>query len=231
MIADLLDDLDKIIDACRWAHGFAYGKTGRGLDAERGADLSRTQTEKDKGPTYDIEIGNHQARVAYQQACTVLNDTTRRLIFAAGVDGLRQGPVFQLVTPYSVPLELINARNRIVWYLERIHVETHKRTLDHIRKQFDMAVRDLTAALSAGEAQGIAHGEKPCKTCGIRPQAEREKPDGTKRPAAAGECDTCATWRRRNGSTRPKELDTGPVNEARAAQARRMARGEGWGAA
>lgn len=230
MTSEILADLDRIIDQAKWAHGYAYGKTGRGLTAEHGADLSKSEAERMKGPMFDIEIGNHKARVAYQQAALALDDAHRRLTFAADQDRSPHRPAPTLL-PTSPPAELEQVAKVIRWYLDTLTLEHHERTLKHIRKQFDEAANDLTAALAAGEAEGIAHGEKPCKTCGVRPQAERDKGDGTKRVSAAGECDTCATWRRRNGTIRPKTLDSGPVNEARAAQARRMARGEGWGAA
>lgn len=234
-VNDIIDairtDLAVIVDQARWAHVHGYAKAGHGLTAEHGTDLARTEDERAKGPTYDLQIGNHNARVAYQHACRSVARADLLLARALLDDSVSlQRPVWRLYQ-HSHPAVLAKASEGLLWRLDRIDAEAHAKTLSVIRRSFDRVVRGLSKALDAGPADGIAHNETPCKTCKIRPRAEREKPDGGTRVAAAGECDTCATWRRRNGTPRPTQLDTGPVNEARAAQARRMARGEGWGAA
>jgi len=219
-LAAIKADLDRIVDAALWAHAHGYNRTGRGLDAEHGTDLSKPEHERDAGPVYDLQIGAHTARVAYQHAVTAVSLADR----LAAVMLLQEGVTFQHdvepLTGYARPHELRQCANRLRWRLERITPALHARRLEAVRRNFDRAVRSLSKALDHGPADGIAHGEKMCRTCGIRPSADRK-----------AECDTCATWRRRNGSARPLKLDADAVNQARAAQARRLARNEGWGEA
>lgn len=235
-------DLTRLLEHARWAHGIAYEKPGRGLDAERGAihrpptpeELAARQANPDAvaGPVHDIEHGDHDARVAYQHAVRAIARTNVYLAGILRAEGTRTQPAIQALHPNTTPTQLAAVTRAATWRVDRIHGHRHHRRLKELRTLLDTAVRRFSPVLDAGAADGIAHAEKPCRNCKIRPMAMREKSDGSKRPAAAGECDVCATWRRRNGQTRPaNKLDHGPVNEARAAQARRRARGEDFGAA
>jgi hypothetical protein len=213
----IVADLSRLVDQAKWAHTHGHWKAGHGLQAEHGTDLSRPEADRLKGPRFDIEVGDHNARVAYQQACQAV--TLVDVTLAAVTHG-PQPPVRPL-TVYARPHELEQAARSALDRAGRVHnPDDHRRHLNHAATALDRAVRSLSKALDVGPADGIAHGEKMCRTCGIRPSADRKT-----------ECDTCATWRRRNGTTRPVTLDHDVVNQARAAQARRMARGEGWGAA
>lgn len=215
----VLADLDKLVDQAMWAHAAGYGKAGRGLDAERGVDLSKTEKEREDGPTFDLQIGDHGCRVAYQRAVRAVSRSDR---LAAGLL-LRQGVTMQLpyepLNDYAAPFYLRRAAHRLRWRLDRVDADQHRR-LTTMRTALDRAIRGLSKALDYGPTTSYtAHRENPCRTCGIR-----------ERVAKKAECATCATWRvRHDGKTRPVELDLGPVRQARAAQARRAARGEGWG--
>lgn len=221
------DDLYRVVDQARWAHTHGYIKAGHGLDAEHGTDLSKPEAERLKGPRYDLQIGDHKARVAYQHACRTV---ARADLLLARILLQTPQPVVVKLYQYVHPDVLDKAAKAVRWRLHAVDPKEHARTLDTIGKALDGCVRKLSKALDAGSTDGIAHGEL-CKTCRIRPRAEREKDDGTMRVSKAGECDTCATYRSRSGHERPTELDKGPIREAKAAQARRIARGEHWGVA
>ena len=212
------DDLDKLVDQAMWAHGYGYAKAGRGLDAEHGADLSRPEQERAAGPVFDLEVGDHKARVAYQHAIVAVSRADVWLAAALAASGTGFQPPARVLTVYERPDALRRAARRVTWRLHQLDEGANRKLLDTIRASFDRAVRDLSKALDHGSTDGIAHGEAMCRTCAIRPSADRKT-----------ECDTCATWRRRNGAPRPIKLDADAVNQARAAQARRLARGEGWG--
>lgn len=227
VVEAIIRDLAVVVDQARWAHAHGYQKEGRGLDAARGVDLSRTEAERFAGPTYDLEIGSHTSRVAYQHAVTTVVRADHLVASMLTEQGVTFQPRLTPIDPHMRPDQLVRVAARLARRVGML--TTNPQRLSRVRSALDRSVRSLSKALDQGPADGIAHRETPCKTCRIRPQAEREKPDGTTRAAKAGECDVCAQYRWRNGSTRPTTLDSGPVNEARAAQARRHARGEGWG--
>lgn len=223
----IVSDLAVIVEQCRWAHVHGYWKAGRGLDREHGADLSRTETERLAGPTFDLEVGDYNARTAYQHAIVAVNRAD--VLLASLVEG-PQPPLLRLTT-FASPDALAEVAWAASWRAGHVTVHNARR-IASVRQGLDRAVRGLSKALDAGPADGIAHGEKNCVTCHIRPQAERAKPDGSTRAHKGGECSVCAQWRTRNGVARPAaKLDGEFLNEARAAQARRRARDEGWGAA
>lgn len=220
MIDDILTDLDSLIDQAMWAHVHGYWKEGHGLDAEHGTDLSRSEADRQKGPTYDLEIGCHTARVAYQGAVSAVSGSD---VLAAAILH-RQGLVNQLpVEPldvYVFPFYLRRTAHRLAWRLGRIDETRDKADLLTIRKNLDKALRGLSKTFEHGTIPSALR-ENPCRTCGIRDRAPKRT-----------ECKTCETWRlRHDGQPRPKKLDADSINQARAAQIRRLARGDGWGAA
>lgn len=221
-------DLDRLVDQARWAHTHGYAKTGRGLDAARGGDLSKPESERMSGPRYDIEVGAHLARTAYRHACRTVHRSNLILARALLPTTSFQPEIVKL-TPYEHPTQLARAAHALKDRLLLADPKLHAGTLRRVASAIDGCVRRLSRALDAGPPEGIAFAR--CKTCQIRPQAERAKEDGTSRPSKAGECHTCAEYRVRNGRPRPISLDTGPIREAKAAQARRIARGEHWGVA
>lgn len=224
---EIRSDLATIVDQARWAYIHGYSKAGHGLDAERGVDLSRTEDERMKGPTFDLEVGDHKARTAYQAAVVAV---ARADVLLASLVAGAQPPLIRL-TMFARPDQLARVASHAAWRAEHATVKNGRRVRT-IRAGLDRAVRGLSKAMDDGPADGIAHAETPCKTCKVRPRAERVNGDGGEaRPTQAGECDTCATWRKRNGRSRPTSLDSGPLMEARAAQQRRRARGEDFGAA
>jgi hypothetical protein len=86
-------------------------------------------------------------------------------------------------------------------------------------RHVDRAWRAMSSVFDRGSTEGVATAEPLCRICHARPVAERK----------GGRCSTCYQWKARNGSERPAKLDGAAVAEARAAKARRAARGEGWG--
>lgn len=224
----IADDLPKLVEQARWAYTHGWWRTGRGLDKEVGRSLSMSEDDAlAAAPLYDIDIADHRSRVAYQHAVRCVRRAD--VLLASLVTG-PQIPLAHL-TPYSNPDELAHAAHVVEARCYRVTSSKHRRVVA-VRSSIDRAIRGLSKALDAGPADGIAHAEKMCVTCRIRPQAEREKPDGTWRAHKGGECSVCAQWRTRNGSSRPAaKLDGNWLSEAKAAQARRRARGEDFGAA
>lgn len=219
-------DLARIVDEARWSHVHGYWKAGHGLTAERGTSTSRSERQREDDPVYDLEIGDHRAREAYQHAVRTVH---RANVLAASLVHIPQ-PAVQHLDAYDRPERLVSVANDLRWRLDQLTGD--EKRLTTIRKSFDKAVRGFARALDEGTDTYTAHKVSMCRTCKIRPQAERPRPDGTMRAAKAGECSTCAEYRLRTGETRDaQKLDHGPINEARAAQARRLARGEGWGVA
>lgn len=227
-VALIREDLERLVDQARWSHTHGYVKAGFGLAAEHGIDLSKPEHERMRGPRYDIQVGTHLARVAYQHACRTVFRSNLILARALLPTEPFQPEIVKL-TPYEHPVQLARAAHALNDRLLMADPKLHAATLRRVGSAIDGCVRRLSKALDAGPAEGIAFAR--CKTCQIRPQAERAREDGSMRPAKSGECHTCAEYRVRNGRERPKELDTGPIREARAAQARRISRGEHWGVA
>lgn len=234
----IVDDLALIADQAHWAHTQALWPAGHGLDPERGVVHRPPTTAQILNPDlvlagqHDLPGVDTRARDAYTAAAKALRYADLALGLAAHRHGVRAQPPLHEIDGTSRPDMLTRVAGFARWRLD--HVPPGERqTLTNVRKHLDGVVRQLSVALDRGAADGQAHNEVPCKTCGIRPRAERETRLGRRRRASkGGECDVCATWRSRNrGTPRPVELDTGPVNAARAAQARRLARGDGWGAA
>ena len=221
----IVSDLAVIVEQCRWAHVHGYWKAGRGLDREHGADLSRTETERLAGPTFDLEIGDHNARQAYQHAISAV---ARADVLLASLVTHPQPKLVRL-TPFSRPDDLAKVAKAAAWRAQHATVHNPRR-IATIRQGLDRAVRGLSKALGDGKTDHVQTAEVLCRTCRIRERATRTLDDGSSRPNSS-ECETCLQWRRRNGHPRPTSLDSGPLLEARAAQARRRARGEDYGAA
>ncbi|HXH58452.1 hypothetical protein [Iamia sp.] len=235
-------DLTKLLEQARWAANLAYGKAGRGLDAERGA-VHRAPTPDEaaerrknpdhvRGSRYELDIGDHKSRVAYQAAVRAVTTVDVYLAASLRAEGVTSQPPLRPLDRYSTPAALTVVATNATWRAEQLapHQARHRRRLRHLRTLLDERVRAFSAALDVGKAEGIAHAEKPCRTCKARPQAVKENKKGQVAPAQSGECDTCAQWRKRNrGQPRPVSIDG--TAEAKAAQARRRARGEDFGAA
>lgn len=214
-------DLARILDEARWAHTHGYHAAGRGLDAEHGTDLSRTEVDRSSGPVFDLEVGDHRARVAYQHAVKVIRRADLDLARALAGDGVTKQPPLTRRTDVMHPVDLERMARHLAWRLDNADEKRHAAVLYRIGRALDRSVRALITALDRGAQPYTAHKESPCKTCGIRERAKRKT-----------ECDTCATWRARHGgAARPKRLDEDSINVARAAQQRRLQRGEGWGVA
>lgn len=246
-LAAITADLEILANELRWCHANAYWPAGRALDAPPGTSLAKPADPNDPdhvpGPERDVGIGDFASRMAWHSAVAEVAQVEVRLALALAWCGRTEQP--RVVAPghassIAVVLQVVaNCVWRVreleaipVAGLERIVVKAVRTHVEAARKATDAAVRDLSRALHRGPASGIAHAEKPCRTCKVRPMAERERSDGTRKPSRHGECETCAKWRQRNKGPRPAEkLDREPLREARAAQMRRHQRGEGWGSA
>lgn len=226
-IAAIIRDLALITDSARWAWTHGYWPAGRGLDAERGADLARTEQDRAAGPRFDLEIGDHRAREAYQAACLTVRIAGRNLAVFAAADGHLRQPARPILDGYSPPTELAAATAHATWCAQHLNQPLRWRTgVDHVRRTLDATVRQLWKALESGPTDAL-HQVEPrrevpaslrCNICGWR----------HKHPKLGGRCTTCAKYQRRHGTERPKHLDG---IDPREAQRKRTQRGEGFGAA
>lgn len=225
-----LEDLARVVEDLRWAHATGYGKAGRGLDAERGAALPPLEDEdpdKVPGPTFALDVGDHDCRVAYQRTVSRLARVEADTDSVLDELGVKPLPVRLNPSPVAPLATVLLCASGIRWRLLTLRdmdvTDAQRRRLrpkvKHVRTLLDTSVRNLSKALSKGKAVE-ATGEKRCGTCEIRPRRDRGK-----------ECETCHKWRQRNKQPRPKSLDKDVVELAQQAKARREARGEGWGAA
>lgn len=219
-------DLATIVVQAKWAHGYAYAKTGRGLTAERGVDLHESEDDKiAHAKMFDLDIGDNKARVAYQRAVRAVGRAD--VLLASLVEG-PQRPLLRL-TVFSRPDEVETVAGNAVWRCGRATGKNVLRIVA-VRKSVDRSVRGLSKAMGDGRTDAVQTAEVLCRTCRIRERGVRTLEDGSTRPNSS-ECETCRQWRQRNGHPRPSSLDSGPVMAARAAQARRRERGDDFGAA
>lgn len=231
-------DLQRIREEARWAYQVGYGKAGRGLTAERGVSLAKPQGgDQVDGPVYDLEVGDHGCRLAFQNAAARLAITEHLLDDAVRSVGITDLP--KLVRPHA------NARigqveaciKALDWRLDRIDGHDSRPTRAKLAKAYEQL-----GHAASGLARAFAKGYRPtvsefpnCVICEIRPAAvafRRRKGEMKLVTTKGGRCDTCWQWKvRHEGKERPKSIDERAVKDARAAAARRAERSEGWGAA
>lgn len=231
-LAAICSDLTQIDDMARWAYIDGWTPTRPDPDAPAPPlrDLDDTTVDRDHvpGSKYDLGLGVHAARAAYIAAAHDLSLAHRWLIVAAHTAGARQVPATEpwptRMTPPLGEFLTVTSAMRLIVQVTTVGtpVPLTRTTLTKARSFTDSAWHHLSALFLKGAADPDEHavGEDPCKVCGIRPRAPKESKTG-------GRCHTCNDWFRRNKFERPTRLD--PVHQARSAQARRRARGEGHG--
>lgn len=223
MITQARLDLDQVHDRLLWAHTDAHYKANATPTRNRSAaPMTDPDPDHVRAPRFDIGIGNHRARQAWNAAIGQLAQAELRLQVAAylaapGWQPLAVRPDWT-ATPAKVTLCVTGCRRRLVILSAAGESGQADRLLEQACRNLDLAWRSL-AQLDKGATGGEATAEPMCRICTIRPAAERK----------GGRCETCAAWHRRNGYERPRSLDQDAVGEARAAKARRQHRGEGWG--
>lgn len=230
-------DLALILDQARWCYGMAWEKPGRGLDAERGV-LHRAPTPEEAyerardpdfvaAPERAIDIGDHRARTAYRAAvkavgtCAVYLDA---IVRADGVIPSQPVPELDPAAPPSVLARSITHAQVCAAHVK--HPERHTRRLKDLRTRLDAAVRGLSPVLDQGRADDIAHREDTQLERGI-PKAHRCRICDTHKALAksGGRCSKCRAFFKKHGH------DDHLAITPRRAMEKRLARGEGWGAA
>lgn len=221
-------DLLLVLDGAKWAYTLGWVKASAGLQAERGASTAKTEAEQDEGEVYDIGVADHKARVAYRDATLAVGRTN--VCLAAMLRNVPQPLLTPCGGPYTTVRQLEVAVQAAVRRVDLFESEAgHTRRLRYLRTELDRAVRGLSAVLDRGRADGIAHNEDAqpergirkedrCKICKLRKKAKKK----------GDRCNTCATYFMRNRKERPTKLDPMKPEDA---QAKRIARGEHWGAA
>jgi hypothetical protein len=241
-------DLEAIADLTRWAHTDGYTPTGAPLDRVIGTETTTTAvrhidvdpdgealTHSDDelvddsppdpdhvaAPRWDLGLGSHRSRAAYEASVPALRRADRFILVATLTTGLETPPAQRMGSGH----ELAVVTGAIEVMCRRLgalapHEPSVRRPLGRARFEVDRGWRILDAAIHYGPADpdDQAVGDL-CRVCRIRPQADR----------SGGRCHTCKRWRTRNGTERPRTLDQDAVDDAVEAQRRRRARGEGWG--
>lgn len=226
LVAAINRDLADVDSEIRWAHTDAYSPHAPDPDRpSRRAPVDDQQPDTVPGARHDIGIGDHRSRAAYQRAVHQLHQAETYLVLAVALAGQPQ-PRRRLTThpTHADVLDAIRLASRraaTIADYDGPHRTQVRRALTAARHRTDAAWRTLTAAFQRGtvDPDTQAVGEPPCRVCGVRPRA----------PKAGGRCNTCATWKARNGFERPRHLDG--HDEARAAAQRRRNRGQGYGEA
>lgn len=230
LLAKIRDDLPAIADNLRWAHTHGHYAETRDHDAPTARVAPPPDDQRPdhiRAARHDLGIGDHRTRVAYQQALHHLRRAETALRLAVHLTGQAQ-PRRALGHEHPTLHDALTAIHRARTRCQLLeHTDTHIRRADIRRAvraaahEVDQAWWKLTGAFQIGAANPDTHatGEPMCRICEIRPRAEK----------TGGRCNTCATWRARNKTERPKKLDG--VREAHDAKHRRAARGEGWGTA
>lgn len=198
-------------------------------DAQR---IGKADPDQVPGARDDIALGDFAARSAYRAAATELRLAHAHLIVAAQAAGQRRQPSVRPWPRATCPelgvlLTAVQAMRMLLDLVAGPANRTTSAHLGHARTHTDQAWQALTSYMNRGNAdpdkQAVGDpASKPqpaklCKNCKIR---ERVRGEG-------GRCATCGRWFRRKGYERPASRD--PLHTARAAQARRRARGEGYG--
>lgn len=238
--------LASVEDGARWAHAIAYGKAGRGLGATRGVVNPESLDERDPdqvpGATYDIGVGDHGTRSAYQLVAHRLGRVERHLDQALFVVTGHRLALAQ-PTAFTPASELIARRGVIPTCRRRLRaIELHlPRTGITVRRRARPPLLRSWEELNHGDihlVEQFERGYRPelspfplCTICGIRAAAVRWSDKHQRWVAThAGRCNTCAHYyRTHNGAERPRHLDN--IDDALEAQLRRLERGEGWGEA
>jgi hypothetical protein len=228
LVAQIGGDLDTLRDALLWAHTDGWWPEApnpeRTSKRPATANVAPDPVDPDQlpGPRYDLGVANHLRRDALRRTTSDLARIEQRLVIAAYLTGADRQPVAVAPTAASTPHELDLCVRSCRRCLDLIARGAPSKRADQLVKQAataaDRAWRTMSKAFDRGPTDGNATAEPMCRTCGIRPRADRRT-----------ECKTCATWRQRNGAQRPKKLDDEHRRQVLAAKARRARRGEGWG--
>lgn len=228
-------DLELIRVDLQWA--FADGHWPSAPDPTRVAGINTQDVvgrDTVPGARYDIGIGNHRAREAYNRAVDRVGDADLKLASALMAWGIHNQPypVGRLASPAALAdaLKLVERTRRRVDMLvtadamglaTRPQLRAVNRAVfsrrDSARWHVDAAVRGLWDALNVGPIE--TKGEPMCRICGIRALAEKK----------GGRCHTCDSWKTIHGVERPTSLDADHLAAPRAAAQRRRERGEGMG--
>lgn len=230
-----------IDEGLRWAYSAGWYPGRRWVGEAAGREMHLAGDDDNDhvpGPTHDIGTGDYRARAAVRRVGPGLTDTSahlsRVLVVLAAAYRMREAPK-GVALPAVCPLDAllrgvrqVGAQLDVVDTLApcdrlndfaRAHVDGHltiaSQGLDRLARGLDRWADGVKEARSLPVAL--------CHTCKRRPRPLR------KGKLHGRECDTCATYRYRNGHPRPTTLDDDDRQAVTDAQARRQAAGMGYG--
>ena len=233
-LADLLDiirrDLDAIDDSIRWARADGYWPTNAtpARPVSIGPPPDDRATDRVPGPRDDFGIGSHRRRQAITAATVDLRQAELWITTAAAIVGHTEPRHLATRHDADAALAAVTAmRPKVDAIAAGTILDCLQWALITASWRLLRARRILDASFREGDddTRPPVQPDGPnCRICGIRPAAPKEHRTG-------GRCATCKRYRDRHGYERPRTEDTDGIAGARAAQARRRARGEGWGEA
>lgn len=242
VLADVVADLETIGPSTRspgaglllWAYGSGYLKA----NATRRRSTRATAREDDDrvpGPRYDLGFGDHRARVAYQAAARLTGRIESvglvAFVVAGGAPWRRLNPtsstrpeaaIAAVAATTGAMLELGHRLETLdphdVHLVARavIGARTSTGPSPAALAALTWKARTILEAATAGGSSSPAADTVVCRMCGQAPAL----------PKTGGRCGTCAYDHRAGQRSRATML-----RDARAARARRLARGEGYGLA
>lgn len=243
LLARARQDLADIDDNLRWAFFDGYQPSNAdpariagtntqdvfGRDTESNIesrnstpDVAPDDPDTVRAPRHDVGVGDHRSRTTYRKTTGRLHQAEHELAHALAITRVAQPELIEPNETTTLPDVL-----RCVRYLRiRLDLATNTSLEGQARRQARKAASHIASAwhhlnrnFERGEitpTDAFATRDL-CRICKIRPRADKK----------GGRCNTCYQWFHRNNFERPTKLDS--VGDARDAQSRRRARGEGWG--
>lgn len=227
LVAEARYLLTQITDDLSWAYGYAYDTPQGPAPAERPPSLAylegKSQEDLDaEAPPFDIGIGNHAAQRAVSATGPRLAAAERDLELACRIAATeRRQPALIQPDDGAAIHTLALTLACLAWRVERLSwagrdtglvgpCRLARPSVIRANNALRSACGGLGKALNRGPLGHPGKGDALCAICKIRPRASKGR-----------RCHTCEKWKVRNGTERPRKLDTAVVAEARAAQERR----------
>lgn len=224
IVAAIRPQLAELEQLLLWAYADGHTPEGRKTPrAPRVPELDEQPIDPDPdfvpGAKHDTGLGNYRRRQAYQSSMRHLGRA--EVCIAACLVGERQP---QLVKPdggstlvtIGLLMRSLGVRLDILTGPLAYHDSTSLRLSTIAQHEVSDALTELQVAFVEADEPERRALQLPCRICYKRDAVKKK----------GGRCSTCDNYRLRNHVERPTELDGDDGTDA---QARRLARGDGWG--